>query len=164
MALVLDRPYSLDVAYIKVQRIAGSIRYGVLSAVFFVLALVIGLNAEAVHVAAALGGWFFLSILMFTHAIIWPRVDYRHRSFVLTERGLEIRRGVFWRSVVNVSRTRVQHTDVNQGPIERSYGLGHLVIHTAGNWSASVRLAGLAHTTALSLRDELTPEDAHDAV
>jgi membrane protein YdbS with pleckstrin-like domain len=53
-------------------------------------------------------------------------------------RGLEIRRGVFWRSVVNVPRSRVQHTDVSQGPLERSYGLGTLIVYTAGTDHAQV--------------------------
>ena len=68
--------------------------------------------------------------------------------YFLDERGIEIRRGVWWRHVVHVPRSRVQHTDVNQGPIERTYGLAHLIIHTAGTISASVALEGLERAVA----------------
>ena len=45
---------------------------------------------------------------------------------------IEIWSGVLWRQAVVVPRSRVQHIDVSQGPIERSYGLATLSIHTAG--------------------------------
>ncbi|HQX83726.1 MAG TPA: PH domain-containing protein, partial [Vicinamibacterales bacterium] len=77
---------------------------------------------------------------------------------------LEIRRGVIWRRVVNVPQTRVQHTDVSQGPIERSHGLSTLIVHTAGTEHAQVALPGLSREDALALRDQLLPRDGRDAV
>jgi uncharacterized protein len=56
---------------------------------------------------------------------------------------------------VAVPRTRIQHLDVAQGPVQRRFGLGTLVLHTAGTFSASVALDGLAHETAMALRDDL---------
>ena len=60
-------------------------------------------------------------------------------------------------------RSRVQHTDVSQGPLERHYGLGTLVVYTAGTDHARVSLPGLAHEVAIQLRDDLRP-DRHDDV
>ena len=71
---------------------------------------------------------------------------------------IEIRRGVVWRSVMQVPRSRVQHTDVNRGPIDRSYGLATLVIFTAGTEHASVSLSGLAEADAYTIRDHLIAE------
>jgi membrane protein YdbS with pleckstrin-like domain len=88
-------------------------------------------------------------------AHLWPAVSYRHRWFRLDDTALEIGRGVIWRQVVTVPRSRVQHMDVNQGPIERRFGLAHLVVHTAGTVHASVVLDGLGHDTAVALRDHL---------
>ncbi len=66
---------------------------------------------------------------------------------------------VFWSclasSVVTVPRSRVQHTDVSQGPIERTYDLATLIIYTAGTHYASISLGGLSHETALFIRDHL---------
>ncbi len=61
-------------------------------------------------------------------------------------------------------RSRVQHTDVSQGPLERSHGLGTLVIYTAGTEHARVELGGLDHGTALLIRDHLLPREENDAV
>jgi membrane protein YdbS with pleckstrin-like domain len=105
--------------------------------------------------AVGLLGWW-------AHA--WPPVVFRHASYELAPDGIEIRRGVFWRFVTNVPRSRVQHTDVSQGPLERHFGLGTLVIYTAGTDAASVDLPGLAHERALELRDRLLPGATDDAV
>jgi uncharacterized protein len=94
----------------------------------------------------------------------WPTIDHRYSFYLVDARGLEIRHGVWWRSVVNVPRSRVQHTDVSQGPLERSYGLGTLIVYTAGTDHAQVNLEGLDHATALAIRDHLLPRAADDAV
>jgi membrane protein YdbS with pleckstrin-like domain len=71
---------------------------------------------------------------------------------------------VIWRAVSNVPRSRVQHTDVAQGPLDRKYGLGKLIIYTAGTQHSRVELPGLEHQTALAIRDHLLPRQAADVV
>lgn len=85
----------------------------------------------------------------------WIRVAYRHIAYRMDNHGIEIRRGVWWKQVANVPRSRVQHTDVTRGPLERRFGLATLVIHTAGTSHSTVSLSGLAEPTARELRDIL---------
>ena len=96
-------------------------------------------------------------------SLVWPPLAWKRASFRLDSDGLELRRGVWWRHVVRVPRSRVQHTDVTQGPIERSFGLSTLVVHTAGTSNASVQVEGLAAATAGEIRDFLISGD-EDAV
>jgi membrane protein YdbS with pleckstrin-like domain len=94
----------------------------------------------------------------------WPPLAWRHTAYRLDAAGLELRRGVLWRSVINVPRSRIQHTEVSQGPLERSYGLGQVSIYTAGTTYARVTLSGIAHPVALALREDLQPEGPGDVV
>lgn len=94
----------------------------------------------------------------------WPVLAHRHASYTVDDHGLEVRRGVVWRHVIRVPRSRVQHIDVSQGPLERRFGLGTLLTHTAGTIHAQVELAGLDHATAMQIRDSLLPRDHDDAV
>ena len=94
----------------------------------------------------------------------WPVLEYAHLGYQLDGDGLRVRRGVLWQIVTHVPRSRVQHTDVSQGPLERRYGLGTLVVYTAGTDHARVALPGLAHEVAQALRDELRAEQVDDAV
>jgi membrane protein YdbS with pleckstrin-like domain len=90
-------------------------------------------------------------------------VRYRHVAYRVDDNGLEIRRGVVWRRILTVPRSRIQHTDVSQGPLERERGLATLVVHTAGTDYERIELDGLARPEALRLRDLLlAPAGDHD--
>ena len=85
-------------------------------------------------------------------------------QYKVDPRGIGIRSGVVWRRVVSVPRSRVQHTDVSQGPIQRHLGLATLVVHTAGVVNASVTLGGLDRDIAVGIRDFLIDESLADGV
>ena len=110
-----------------------------------------------------LGG--LLSILGFSLwcTFMWTGAHHRHLRYRVDENGLRIRRGVFWRKVILIPTSRVQHTDVSQGPVQRSFELATLTVHTAGTEGASISLAGLEHATATRLCDHLQPDRGTDA-
>jgi uncharacterized protein len=108
--------------------------------------------------------WAVANAAFAWHLQRWPAIEYRHASYRVDEHGIEIRRGVYWRTVTTVPRSRIQHTDVSQGPLERRYGLGTLVIYTAGTDHAKVTLGGLAYDVAFAIREHLMPERGTDAV
>ena len=156
----------LDSRFVDVQQIVGLITAGVVAAGALVGLGSFGLAVRAAWTIVGIGtlAWLVASLLLAWWLWVWPRKAYAHASYRLDADGLEIRRGVVWRSVINVPRTRVQHTDVSQGPIERSYGLSTLIVHTAGSEHARVALPGLSRENALALRDQLLPRDGRDAV
>jgi membrane protein YdbS with pleckstrin-like domain len=151
---------SLDPRIIPVQRIGGAIFTAMIATGSIIgLALVDdGLTWPkfAVWVVVVLA----LAVLFYR----WPPIAYRHTSYRVDDQGIEIRRGVYWRVVINVPRSRVQHIDVAQGPLERKYGLGTLVVYTAGTDHAKVELEGLEHGRALRIREHLLPSGSSDAV
>jgi membrane protein YdbS with pleckstrin-like domain len=108
--------------------------------------------------------WLALTVAVAWFCYVWPRYEFRWTSYVLDDDGIEIRSGVIWRSITNVPRSRVQHIDVSQGPLERSYGLGRLIIFTAGTNHSRVELPGLDYNDAFALRNHLLPRGADDAV
>jgi membrane protein YdbS with pleckstrin-like domain len=76
----------------------------------------------------------------------------------LDARGLQVRRGKLFFREVFVPRSRVQHLDIERGPIERNAGLATVVVHTAGSRLQALRQAGLREADAVALRDALVPE------
>lgn len=160
------RERSLDPRSIAVQRItgwivSGAIMAGQLLALLLVLFLA-PLPGWAMALLVLLGVAVILGLAWLAHR--WPEVEHRHASYKVDGRGIEIRRGVVWRKVINVPRSRVQHTDVSQGPLERGHGLATLVLFTAGTSHARVDLHGLDHATALRIRDHFLAGEGDDAV
>lgn len=97
--------------------------------------------------------WFWLS----------ATYGYRYAGFHLGDDGLAIRKGIFWRSETFVLRSRVQHTDVKRGPLERHFGMATLVVHTAGTKLSPITQSGLPVERAQAIRDSLI-SDADDAL
>ena len=154
----------LDRRAIRLWRIGAGITWVVLTALACTGAGIVYFNASAPAPAIVGSAAALLSLLPLIHAIWWPAVAYRHYDYLVDGDGVEIRHGVVWKSVLYIPRSRVQHTDVNSGPIERLLGLSHLIIHTAGTSNASVTLPGLSNETAIELRDHLVSSEADDAV
>jgi uncharacterized protein len=157
---------TLDPRYIPLQRTVGGVTTVTLSFAALVGLLVFSVVESwplwAVAIVVLL--WLIASIGLGWLSYRWPEIEYRHISFTVNAIGIEIRTGVIWRKVINVARTRVQHTDVAQGPLDRKYGLGTLVIYTAGTEHAQVTLPGLEHGQAMQIRDHLLPREQADAV
>lgn len=161
------KDHSLDPRVIPMQRVAGGI-FAAIQSVALLVALIVALLAGDDIDGWVRGllpvAWLLLVVLSGLFAYRWPVLHYRHTSYRVDEVGIEIRTGVYWRVVINVPRSRVQHIDVSNGPIDRRYGLGTLVLYTAGTDHAKVELAGLEHGRALRIREHLLPSGADDAV
>jgi membrane protein YdbS with pleckstrin-like domain len=108
--------------------------------------------------------WFVLMAAFTWQLQRWPAISYRFSTYRIDDAGIQIRRGVYFRTVTSVPRSRVQHTDVSQGPIERRFGLGTLVIYTAGTAHSKVSLSGLDFDVARRIRTHLLPDAQSDAV
>jgi len=159
--------HHLDPRSVTVDRLAGWIVFGGFAlAQLVALAIVAVLAPIPLWVKAVLLGvvWPAAAAGLAWLAHQWPVVAHRHASYRVDDEGIEIKQGVIWRRIINVPRSRIQHTDVSQGPIERSFGLGTLVIFTAGTEHARVQLHGLDHGVALRIRDHLLSSGAGDAV
>jgi len=155
----------LDSRFIPLQRLRNSIVAAVL--IVASITAMVGVWVAIGRWAAGLllvPLWLVLNGLAVWQLRRWPDIAYRHSSYRVDELGIEIRKGVYWRAITNVPRSRIQHTDVSQGPLERRFGLGTLVIHTAGTMNARVTLAGLEHGTARRIRTHLIPSVESDAV
>jgi|SRR5690606_21268653 len=133
--------------YVKVVRL-GTLLF-VLP--FVVVALILEFAGELPR------GAFLVPVLLLALYLIirTPLRRYHARGYQMSADRLRVVRGLFFRSDTVVPFGRVQHIDVHQGPIERAYGLGTLVLHTAGNHNASVSLPGLGHDDAMAMREEI---------
>ena len=147
----------LDPASVTAARLAGAIGMAVggSSALAAVLVAAVATPLGGLAAAGLAAAVLALSAAGAAASWLWPAVRYRHIRYRLDAHGVTIRRGVVWRSVTSVPTSRVQHTDVVRGPVERYFDLATLVIHTAGTRDASVALSGLGHREAIVLRDRL---------
>jgi len=103
--------------------------------------------AGAIGAAAAL--------VLLGGALLLPPRRYRSWGYRMEEDELHVQHGVWTHTRTIVPFGRVQHIDVSQGPIERRYGVGTLILHTAGTRGSAVELPGLKFEEAGRMRDEI---------
>lgn len=112
-------------------------------------------------------GWLIPAAILLiglAATLVFPLRRYRGWGYREGEDEIEIRRGRLVRVRTIVPFGRVQHIDVAQGPIQRMFGLGTLILHTAGTQGASVPLPGLPVAEAERMRDRIRAKIRQDLV
>ena len=79
---------------------------------------------------------FALLQLPFSYALI--RLDFEQRWYLVTDRSLRIRSGIWNVREMTLSFANVQQITLKQGPLQRLLGLSDLVVTTAGGGGSSV--------------------------
>lgn len=165
-ASAADSWHMLHPNSLVVGRLAGAVTTGIIGIATFgtlvIATLGGGLATRGLLLLAGAGIIVILASAVATWIV--PARRYEYTRYRIDDQGLLIRRGRLFRSEVAVLRSRIQHTDVTQGPIERAFGLGTLVVHTAGTSHAQIQLDGVAWDEARRLRTDLTGVAADDVV
>ena len=145
----------LDPKWLILERISSAIGYGIFSAIAATICVVVANNTEPpVPLILAIVGVALIPIVLLL-IWFWPSWAYHRWSYCVDPKLIELRNGVVWQSSVMVPISRLQHVDMQRGPIERKFGLASLILHTAGTQDATHTIPGLRYDTASSLRDQL---------
>jgi len=158
----LEPFHPLDPRAIKLWRVAEQIAVAV-----FMLPSLIGVLISSYWQPKAavlmIAGWGFLTSLWLWHSLWQPPRRYQAWGYRIDDRVLETRSGRIFQTTRLLPLNRLQHVDLQQGPLERMYGLARLELHTAGTQNASLTIPGLAHEEAVRLRDYLVALGDTDA-
>ena len=84
---------------------------------------------EWILFAGAIGAQLF--------ALILVRLDFDKRWYVVTDRSLRVREGVFQVREMTVTFANIQNISVSQGPVQRLLGISDLRVDTAGGGGGS---------------------------
>lgn len=76
----------------------------------------------------ALSGFFFVAVI--TYAAV--RLDYEQRWYIVTDRSLRLRSGIWQVQELTMSFANLQQVTVTQGPLQRLLGLANVHVQTAG--------------------------------
>jgi len=74
------------------------------------------------------------------------------KGIALREHDIAYQSGLHWRKTVMLAFDRVQHVEVNSGPLQRKFGLATLKFFTAGGSSVDLKVDGLAKERAERIR------------
>jgi len=105
-----------------------------------------------------LGSWVLVTLFF----IFLSYKSYFYEGYALRQRDVVYKSGMLFRSTIIVPFNRVQHCEINQGPIDRYFGLSELSLFTAGGSSSDLNIPGLSQDTAAKLKQFITNQVAQD--
>lgn len=122
---------------------------------FVVIALIVegALSTEGLIPPGLIAGTVLLLAALLVFRV--PGRRFMARGYNISTDRLRVVRGIWWHSDTVVPFGRVQHIDVDQGPIERFFDIATLTLHTAGNHNASINLPGLQKDLANDMREDI---------
>lgn len=123
----------------------------------------ISLTVAVVVAAAAMVGFWYADLAWYIVALplvpvlliavieVWlaPEIRWRRWRYEVTERDIELMRGLVTITRTLIPMARVQHVDTKQGPILRHYGLASVQIATA---AGTQEIPALSNDVADQLR------------
>ncbi|MGE0131122.1 MAG: PH domain-containing protein [Blastocatellales bacterium] len=154
---------ALDARVISLWRISSLIGFGVLLLSLLVPVVAVGVANPWFSVWLGLA-WLALAALAVWFCIWYPPRLYESWGYRIDARVLETRSGRMFQRARLLPLSRLQHVDIERGPLERMFGLASLILHTAGTHSANIRIPGLEASEAVRLRDHLIEIGGDDAV
>lgn len=135
----------LDPAYRTYLRAKALLRAGVL-----LLAALIAEAIAPVPSGIVAGPAVAIAILM---VAVLPQRRFARWLYALGEDRLRVQHGAIFHHDTMVPLGRVQHVDIEQGPLMRRWDLSELTLHTAGSHGATVTIPGLRRSEAETIRD-----------
>ncbi|MGL4773331.1 MAG: PH domain-containing protein [Clostridium sp.] len=116
--------------------ISRAIVTGIIATILIVIRVIISrnvpqdfLNKNGIFIDIGIG---IILVLLLLNTFVYPAFEYKQWSYLITKDKIEFTEGIFFVRRVIIPIIRVQHIQVNQGPINRLLNLATITICTAG--------------------------------
>lgn len=83
-------------------------------------------------------------------------LGFEKRKYAVREKDISYKKGLLYKSLTTVPFNRIQHVEIDQGPISRFFGLATLSVFTAGDSSDDLKIKGLLKEQSLQIKEFIT--------
>lgn len=97
-----------------------------------------------------------LIVVFFALVFMLARVFFKRKKYRLFDKNLTYQEGVLVHKETVVPFSRIQHVEIDEGPLERYFSLATLSIYTAGDSGKDLRINGLNIEVAQETKDFIT--------
>jgi hypothetical protein len=92
------------------------------------------------------------NILLTVFIVFYCKKSYNYTGYAVREKDFLFKEGIWWQSISIVPYSRVQHCEIDQGPIDRMFGLCSLQLFSAGGSSSDIEVDGLTQEQATAIK------------
>jgi membrane protein YdbS with pleckstrin-like domain len=100
--------------------------------------------------------YYYIAVTIVTFFTLWS-VFYSYladpkKKYAVREFDVHFQSGLLFSRIVSQPIMRIQHIEIERGPIERSAGLATLQVYSAGGANHAFQIPGLVYEKAIELR------------
>ncbi|KXK51635.1 MAG: PH domain-containing protein [Chlorobi bacterium] len=156
--------------FLRVERAAPEyLRYRLFGWMATSALLLVGLIAGTIATTIAVPALWWIDIPLALLAVakisilyIATRIEYDVRWYIITDRSLLIREGVWTLREITLTFANAQNVRVTQGPLQRWFGFANIQIDTAGGGGKTQEGQAVPHRAVL--RGIKNPEELRDLI
>jgi membrane protein YdbS with pleckstrin-like domain len=98
--------------------------------------------------------WLYLTVfIVFIAVLAIKSIGFKKMKYVVREKDISYKKGVFFRSLTTVPFNRIQHIEIDEGPVSRFFNLVSLSVFTAGDSSDDLKISGLLKEDAQQIKE-----------
>lgn len=96
---------------------------------------------------------YSLFFILFALIFLFLIIGFSRRKYELREKDISYKSGVIEKKMTTVPFSRIQHVEIDEGPISRIFGLSSLSVYTAGDSSDDLEIKGIKKEEALRIKE-----------
>ena len=96
---------------------------------------------------------FALLFILIIISYVWTIKGFKKKEYALRERDVVYKSGLVWKRTTVLPFNRIQHAEVEQGPLQRLFQLSQLKVYTAGGSSSDLTISGISLEVAQSMKE-----------
>lgn len=102
--------------------------------------------------------WVLQAVYFFWMA----RKRFYHEGYALREKDIIHTKGYWLRTELTVPYNRVQHVEIEQGPLARAFGLGSISVYTSGDSGGDLSISGIEYPEAERIKQFIAQKVGQD--
>ena len=75
--------------------------------------------------------------------VFLAKTYFRRKKFKIAEKNISYQEGILYQKETLVPFARIQHIEIDEGPLERFFSIATLSIYTAGDSGRDLKISGL---------------------
>jgi membrane protein YdbS with pleckstrin-like domain len=142
----------LDERYILRLYTGAAIKFAVILTGVSIFRIVYSIAVANQQPAISFNWLFLIPIIVGIALVAWPLISVPKMGFVVRDKDILYKSGVFWHTVTAIPFNRVQHVEKSSTPLDRRFDIATLQLFTAGGSGGDLKIHGLSARVAEKLR------------
>lgn len=102
--------------------------------------------------------FYLVYVLILSWVLFISIIGFPKRKYAIREKDISYKSGVFFKKITTVPFSRIQHVEIDEGPLMRLFKIATLSVFTAGDSSDDLKVKGLKKEEAIRIKEFISSQ------